>query len=219
MSDIVTPNSPAEAPLPELTYAPPVVTPEKSAAHQRLEVRLWCAFVFAMCAGMLGVALYLRPDPFGTGTGTHQQLGLAPCNWQQTLGIPCPTCGCTTAVAYFAHAHPLKSFLTQPFGFAVALLATLLLPLTFWGLLTGQWKGPSMFTLGWYWQWLDLREHRGAGAGVGVQADYRTDEYYALIRSSPQISQITQITEDGPRENAKRLGRVCQVEMAATPLL
>ena len=156
MSDIATPNPADPGSPPELTYAPPVVGPrvfEKTPAQARLEVRLWCSFVFAMCAAMMALALYLHPDPFGIGMGTHQELGLPPCGWQQHLGIPCPTCGCTTAVSYFAHAHPLKSFLTQPFGFAVALIATLLLPLTLWGIVTGQWKGPSTFKLAWYWPW------------------------------------------------------------------
>src|ERR1043165_7524101 len=127
MSDI-TPNSPA--PAPEIPYAPPGA---KTGAQIRLETRLWCSFIFAICAAMLGIALYLKPDPLHLGAGTHQQLGLPPCGFFQTTGIPCPTCGCTTAVTWFAHASPLKSFLTQPFGFAVALLAALLVPPSLWG--------------------------------------------------------------------------------------
>jgi len=42
--------------------------------------------------------------------------------------------------------------LTQPFGFAVGLVAAILLPLTLWGAVTGVWKGPSMFWLGWHWR-------------------------------------------------------------------
>jgi hypothetical protein len=153
MSDITTPDSAEEGREPELTYAPVVgsVVGEKTPAQARMEVRLWCSIIFAMCFAMMGLARYLNPDP--SGVGTHQQLGLPPCGWEATLHLPCPTCGCTTAVSFFAHAHPLKSLLTQPFGFTVALLATVLLPLTFWGMITGRWKGPSTFTLGWYWPW------------------------------------------------------------------
>jgi hypothetical protein len=156
MSDLATPNSAAPVASPELPYAPPVVVTthlEKTPAQIRLEVRLWCTFVFAMCAAMMGLALFLRPDPFHTGVGTHQQFGLPPCGWQQTLGIPCPTCGCTTAVSCFAHGQLQKAFLVQPFGFAVALLATILLPLTAWGIVTGQWIGLSTFSLAWHWRW------------------------------------------------------------------
>jgi hypothetical protein len=154
MSDLATPNSADGDSKPELAYAPVAASGgglEKTPAQARLEVRLWCSFVFVMCAAMMGVALYLHPA--ARGMGTHQQLGIAPCGWEVTLNMPCPTCGCTTAVSYFAHAKPLKSFLTQPFGFTVALVATVLLPLTLWGMIRGQWKGPSMFKLGWYWPW------------------------------------------------------------------
>ena len=151
MSDI----SPSKVPPagPELQLAPPVaaVPPEKIAARKRLEVRIWCAFVFLMCSGMLGVGRWLNADP--SGAGTHQQMGFPPCGMLATTGIPCPTCGCTTAVTHLAHGHVIMSFLTQPFGFAVGALALILLPLTLIGVVTGIWKGPSMFVLGWYWRY------------------------------------------------------------------
>ncbi len=116
---------------------------------------MWCIFIFVVAAAMFSVGLYLTPSP--SGMGSHQQLGLPPCGWLTTLGFPCPTCGCTTAVSNFAHGHILRSFLTQPFGFAVGLLAALLLPLTFMGMITGRWIGPSMFWLGWHWKtWVIL---------------------------------------------------------------
>jgi hypothetical protein len=159
MSDIPSPNSPTPDALPpELELAPPVVNIPRSPAQKRLEVRIWCTFVFVMCATMLGIGLYLTPNNNQVaggptaGTGTHQQLGMPPCGFLQTFGYPCPTCGCTTAVSNFAHGHVLRSFLTQPFGFAVALVAFALLPLTFWGFVSGSWKGPSMFWLSWYWR-------------------------------------------------------------------
>ena len=107
--------------------------PEPTPAQKRLEVRIWCAFVFAMCITMLGIGLWLSPNnnPVAggpaAGTGSHEELGLPPCGFLATTGYPCPTCGCTTAVSNFSHGHILRSFLTQPFGFAVALLAAALL--------------------------------------------------------------------------------------------
>ena len=155
MSDI-TPNSPAPSAAVQLELAPPPIqaidTP-KTPAQLRFETRMWCSFIFAMCTAMLGIALYMRPDPLHLGSGTHQQLGLPPCGWLQTTGYPCPTCGCTTAVTWFVHAHPVKSFLTQPFGFVVALLAALLTPLSLWGLVRGKWLGPAPFVLAWYWRY------------------------------------------------------------------
>lgn len=115
------------------------------------EVRMWCGFVLLICAGMLGAGLYATPSP--TGTGTHTQLGMLRCDFLAWTGIPCPTCGCTTAVAHFAHGHVFTSFTTQPFGFALALVAFLLLPLTLVGVITGKWYGPSTFKLAWHWRW------------------------------------------------------------------
>jgi hypothetical protein len=136
---------------PELTLAAPVDEAAQQAgtsAQNRLEVRVWCAFVFLICAAMYGLALYLTPTE-----GLHEKFGMPKCGMLETTGIPCPTCGCTTAVTFFAHGHPISSFLTQPFGFAVALVGLILLPLTFWGMVTGRWKGPSMWFLSWHWQY------------------------------------------------------------------
>ena len=115
-----------------------------------MTVRVWSAFTFLGSTAMLGIGAWLRPDLHGTGT--HQQLGLPPCGMLEMTGVPCPMCGCTTAVTYFVYGQLLASFLTQPFGFLVALVAILLVPLTFVGMIKGTWKGPSMFTLEWYWR-------------------------------------------------------------------
>ena len=136
-------TAPIEVPL-----APP--RQAQPARPNKLEVRIWSAFIFAVCASMLGLGLYLTPDP--RGFGTHQQLGLPPCGFQSMFGIPCPTCSCTTAVSHFSHGQLIASFITQPFGFYVALVAFVTSILTFLGLITGRWYGPSMFTLAWYWK-------------------------------------------------------------------
>jgi len=99
---------------------------------------------------MLSLALWLTPK--AEGFNTHTELGLPPCDFFSRTGIPCPTCGCTTAVTNFAHGHLLRSFLTQPFGFLVAALATALVPLSLIGLATGKWRGPSTFWIAWHWR-------------------------------------------------------------------
>ncbi|NOZ39287.1 MAG: DUF2752 domain-containing protein [Planctomycetes bacterium] len=53
-------------------------------------------------AGILGLTLLvtarnLEPDP--RGFGTHEQLGLTPCTFQELTGHVCPLCGGTTAWA------------------------------------------------------------------------------------------------------------------------
>jgi hypothetical protein len=154
MSDVPDVNGesrmPVEAPK-VLELAAPVVRRQLISAS--MQVRIYCAMVLLVCGGMLGVGMWLRPD--ASGTGTHQQLGLAPCGWYTTWGFPCMTCGCTTAVSHFAHGQLIASFVTQPFGFTVGLVAAILVPLTLIGVATGKWRGPSMFTINWYWRyWL-----------------------------------------------------------------
>jgi hypothetical protein len=49
---------------------------------------------------VLVVARALAPDP--SLVGTHVQLGLPPCAFLAWTGVPCPTCGLTTAFAHMA---------------------------------------------------------------------------------------------------------------------
>lgn len=67
------------------------------------------------------VVLLLGVDPDARGFGTHEQLGMASCSWPELHGIPCPTCGCTTAAAHLVHLSPWRALTEQPFGAAFAL--------------------------------------------------------------------------------------------------
>lgn len=71
------------------------------------------------CALVLAIAAWLQPDP--AGIGTHRQLGIARCSWPVAWGIPCPTCGMTTAFALTVRGHWLDAFRTQPLGLLLAL--------------------------------------------------------------------------------------------------
>lgn len=72
----------------------------------------------------IGVLGRITPDP--RGHGTHEQLGLDACGWPLTMGIPCPTCGCTTAACLLVHGRVLTAVATQPFGAAFAAVGMLL---------------------------------------------------------------------------------------------
>ncbi|RLS39281.1 MAG: DUF2752 domain-containing protein [Planctomycetota bacterium] len=52
---------------------------------------------------LLLLAVWLKPNSLGNGT--HQQLGLPPCTIQFWFGIPCPSCGGTTAFAHFVRGQ------------------------------------------------------------------------------------------------------------------
>ena len=68
---------------------------------------------------LLGVAAWLTPSP--TGVGTHQQLGLAPCSMLLLGGVPCPTCGMTTAFSHCVRGQWISAIVVQPAGFVLAL--------------------------------------------------------------------------------------------------
>ena len=79
------------------------------------------AIAASVCFGALA-----RIHPDLRGHGTHEQFGMDPCGWPLQYGIPCPTCGCTTAACQLVHGRVIAAFTTQPFGAAVAALGTLL---------------------------------------------------------------------------------------------
>ena len=73
------------------------------------------AVVFVVTAvGFVVLLSAVNPDP--RGYGTHEMLGLAACSWPEELGMPCPTCGVTTAAAHLVHLSPWRAFVVQPFG-------------------------------------------------------------------------------------------------------
>jgi hypothetical protein len=82
------------------------------------------ALIVGSTALILVVALS-SASPDGRGHGTHEQFGMAKCGWPLTYGIPCPTCGCTTAATSMVHGDVVTAFVTQPFGAMIALLGML----------------------------------------------------------------------------------------------
>lgn len=70
------------------------------------------------CLAVLVTGMILKPD--GRGISTHTQLGFPPCQFEARTGLPCPSCGFTTSVSYFAHGNLLASLYVQPMGFLIA---------------------------------------------------------------------------------------------------
>jgi len=81
--------------------------------------RLYAAGLLAAVVALFTVAAGLHPH--GAGLGVHQQLGLPPCGFVTMTGLPCPTCGMTTAFAYTVHGHWLAAARAQAAGFLLAL--------------------------------------------------------------------------------------------------
>ena len=87
------------------------------------------AFGLILCSGIvLGLSIYLEPDP--NGFGTHRQLGLGMCTFKSLTEFPCPMCGMTTSFALMSQLSILKAILTQPFGVVLYLLNLLVLILS-----------------------------------------------------------------------------------------
>ncbi len=101
-----------------------------------LRTRLLAALILVGCLTLLALGVWLRPDR--SGLGTHQQLGLPPCALVQFAGIPCPTCGMTTAFAYTVRGQWVSGFLAQPFAFMLGIATILCVPLSAQALLTGR---------------------------------------------------------------------------------
>ena len=77
---------------------------------------------------ILGIAVWLDPDP--RGYGTHEQLGLAPCDFMVKHGYPCPSCGLTTSFANMAELNVAAASRANPAG-VLLFLVTLSMPLWF----------------------------------------------------------------------------------------
>src|SRR6516165_8267773 len=97
--------------------------------RQRLGWRVRCLLLVAgaMLSGLMGLAKSLVPDP--RGYGTHVQLGLRPCAFVVVTGRLCPTCGMTTAFAWFMRGRIDRSWQANPAGCVFALLS---IPLMTW---------------------------------------------------------------------------------------
>lgn len=95
----------------------------RASARQRGIAALVASAVVALFAG-LWLAQRVGFD-FG--------LLFGPCGMKQRTGLPCPTCGMTTAVLAFARGAVFTAFYTQP---AAALLCSLLVVGAFFAFLT-----------------------------------------------------------------------------------
>jgi hypothetical protein len=107
-------------------------------------VRLGVVVVVAGLVALFAAAAWI--DPYGPDgvphrMGTHQQLGLPPCNFVRLTGYPCPSCGMTTSFALLAHGDIGNSLRANAVGTLLALAALAAIP---WGIVSaarGRWLG------------------------------------------------------------------------------
>lgn len=120
-----------------------------AAAH-----RLSAGVVVAAAGALLATAAWLDPDP--AGLGTHEQLGIPACGWPHGLGVPCPTCGMTTAFALAAEGRIGPALACQPAGAVLAIATAAAGLLALHVVVTGSSVMPILRRLGGGWVWWGL---------------------------------------------------------------
>jgi hypothetical protein len=128
--------------------SPPPAAPDWASAGRSVAipqrassgVRLGSGFAALAAATVLVIAWILTPSE--DGLGTHQQMGLPPCNWIVAANMPCPTCGMTTAFSFAAHGNLLESFRTQPLGALLAVMTAMVVLIGGWTAVSGSMIAP-----------------------------------------------------------------------------
>lgn len=85
----------------------------------------------------LAMAACLTPS--GTGSGTHEQLGLPPCSFKTLVGVPCPSCGMTTAWAHGMRGEIGGALRANVGGTLLCLLDLVVVPWLLVSALVGRW--------------------------------------------------------------------------------
>ena len=123
--------------------APVVAAPVWNGALDPAEVRrrrTVALAVLVFSGALLAVAWSLSPAR--EGYGTHRALGLPECSWPVRFGVPCPSCGMTTAFAYAAKGRIVASVGAQPMGALLALATGMAFIGSLWTLATGRTVWP-----------------------------------------------------------------------------
>ncbi len=155
--------------MPQAASANTIAASVSVALYRKLAV----AMVFAACLAFLLLAASLDPNP--AGIGTHCQLGLAPCGFVEQAGMPCATCGMTTAVSLAADGRLLAALRVQPAGATLAVAAAVFALLSGWSLFTGMALAPV-----WHAVW-NLRSFVAVSVLVLGAWVYKIAVYHGMI--------------------------------------
>ena len=124
------------------------------AAPPNARTRLWASLVLLGSTGVLGIAIYLPPAE--KGYGTHEKLGFQRCGMIIVSGLPCPSCGMTTAFSHTVRGQLISAFLAQPAGFALALACVATVFVSGRVVILGRWPRVNLLFLTPYRLFLGL---------------------------------------------------------------
>ncbi len=128
--------------------------PRRSGRAERSAAALYMLlFAAAFCASRS-----IEPSP--SGVGSHTQLGLPPCGFYAATGIPCLSCGMTTAFAHMARGSIAAGFAAQPFAAALFAAGAAAWLACGWSLIAG---------FGFF-SWLERRAWKYWGVAIGAAA-------------------------------------------------
>ncbi|HOW69887.1 MAG TPA: DUF2752 domain-containing protein [Phycisphaerae bacterium] len=105
--------------------------------------RVYAAGITAVAVAVLVVAARLTPDD--SHMGTHRQMGLPPCGFVAITGLPCPTCGMTTAFVCVTHGQLRAALRAQVAGALLAIATAVVGVAAAFCMMTGRYP-----TLNWY---------------------------------------------------------------------
>jgi hypothetical protein len=115
--------------------------------------------VAGVCLGVLVLAALLTPS--AAGHGTHESLGLPACGVAATFGVPCVTCGMTTAFSHAARGQLVSAASAQPMGAILSVAAATMVWVGGFAAATGS---PAFGALGGF------LIRRGVWVGLGLLA-------------------------------------------------
>jgi hypothetical protein len=103
---------------------------------------------------VLLVAAWMKPAP--GGVGTHQQLGMRPCEFLERTKLPCAACGMTTSFAHLVRGDLPASLYAQPFGCLLAVATAMAVSIGLYAAVTGRAAYAPLAAMGlkthlWLW--------------------------------------------------------------------
>jgi hypothetical protein len=93
-------------------------------------VRCALLVIALILVAIFSIAVMLNPYKGGKvwTQGTHQQLGLPPCRFQELTGKPCPSCGMSTSFALLVRGDVVNSLRANAVGTLLALTCLAYIP-------------------------------------------------------------------------------------------